>query len=61
MSEYVLRLMVMDELIKQISPEDKLHKLVIGESVLAATLPVNASSTGPARAGFNSAYYEKRT
>ena len=59
MSKYVLRLT--DALIKQISPKDKLHKLVIGESILAATLPVNASGTSPVRAGPNSAYYEKRT
>lgn len=59
MSEYVLRFM--DALIKQISPKDKLHKLVIGESVLAATLPVNASSSSPVRAGSDAAYYEKRT
>ena len=59
MSKYVLRLT--DALIKQISPKDKLHKLVIGESVLAATLPVNASSSSPVRAGPNSAYYEKCT
>ena len=59
MSKYVLRLT--DALIKQISPKEKLHKLAIGAFVRAATLPVNASGTSPARAGSNSAYYEKRT
>lgn len=55
MSEYVLRLT--DALIKQTSPEDKLHELAIGESVSAATLPVNASGTSPVRAGPNAAHY----
>ena len=59
MSENVLRLT--DELIKQAASKEKLHKLAIGAFVRAATLLVNASGTSPARAGFNSAYYEKRT
>ena len=59
MSEYVLRLM--DALIKQTASKEKLHKLAIGAFVRAATLPVNASGASPARAGSNSAYYEKRT
>ena len=59
MSKYVLRLT--DALIKQTSPEDKLHKLAIGAFVRAAALPVNASGTSPVRAGRNSAYYQKRT
>lgn len=59
MSEYVLRLT--DALIKQTASKEKLHKLAIGAFVRAATLPVNASGTSPARAGSNSAYYEKRT
>lgn len=59
MSKYVLRLT--DALIKQAAPKDKLYKLAIGAFVRAATLLVNASGTSPARAGSNSAYYEKRT
>lgn len=60
MSKYVLRLT--EAPIKQPPPpEDKLHKLAIGEFVPAATVPVNASGTSPVRAGPNSAYYEKRT
>lgn len=59
MSEYVLGLT--DALIKQTASKEKLHKLAIGAFVRAATLPVNASSSSPVRAGPNSAYYEKRT
>ena len=59
MSKYALRLT--DELIKQAAPKEKLHKLAIGAFFRAATLPVNASSTSPVRAGPNSAHYQKRT
>lgn len=58
MSKYVLRLM--DALIKQAALKDKLYRLAIGAFVRAATLPVNASSTSPVRAGRNSAHYQKR-
>ncbi|MGK5008785.1 hypothetical protein [Janthinobacterium sp. MDB2-8] len=59
MYKYVLRLT--DALIKQAAPKDKLFRLAIGAFVRAETLPVNASSTSPVRAGRNSAYYQKRT